>query len=198
VTGVVGDLESPTPVTGPNLTAISITSSLAGVRMSATDPQTEEPLYSIGQLAEKLRVHPRTLMAYERLGLVRPARRSNRRAYSGAERQWLECLREFNREGGVSLQGLATILRFVPCWALRTELAPGRKGASLPAEYPAEDCLRRVAQAYSGQARAECRDCQNYRRGAMRGREALRALSHGVRTGGAPADWVPAPGAHAA
>ena len=172
--------------------------SLADVRVATSERRGGEELYSIGQLAEKLQVHPRTLMVYERLGLVRPARRSKRRVYSGAELRWVECLREFNREGGVSLQGLSTLLQFVPCWAIRTELAAAHAETAVPTEYPAADCLQRVARAYSGEARPECRACGNYRGGAGRGREALRALSRGVRVGGAPAEPVPVPGARAA
>ena len=39
--------------------------------------------------------------------------------YSAPELRWLGCVQELNREGGISLQGLSTLLRFVPCWAVR-------------------------------------------------------------------------------
>jgi len=161
--------------------------------------EDREELYSIGRVAEGLGVHPRTLMAYERLGLVRPARRSGRRAYSAADRRWLTCLREFNREGGVSLQGLSTLLQFVPCWAIRSELTRGgRKVAAVPSDYPASDCLDRVTRAYSGEACPDCRSCDNYRGGSGPGREALDKLSQGVCFGGTPAGSKKAPGARAA
>jgi MerR family transcriptional regulator/heat shock protein HspR len=41
----------------------------------------ERPVYTIGTAAELLGVHPRTLRLYEDSGLIRPARKNNRRLY---------------------------------------------------------------------------------------------------------------------
>jgi hypothetical protein len=101
-------------------------------------------------------------MAYERIGLVKPARRSTRRQYSDDELRWLGCVQAFNRKGGISLQGLTTLLRFVPCWAIRREIAAG-EDVCCPPEYPAGDCLGRVHGAYSGSAPEECQSCGVYR-----------------------------------
>ncbi|MGQ0721594.1 MAG: MerR family transcriptional regulator [Candidatus Eiseniibacteriota bacterium] len=130
------------------------------------------PLQSIGRASEALGVHPRTLMAYERIGLVRPARRSNRRHYSPDELRWLGCVQTLNREGGISLQGLSTMLRFVPCWAIRSELHAGSGPAG--AAPPIEARLERVRRAYAGSAPEYCRDCGVYRENRGPCREALR------------------------
>lgn len=129
-------------------------------RVSKT--RERETLHSIGVAAGKLGLHPRTLMAYERIGLVKPARHATRRRYSEDELRWLGCLQEFNRKGGISLQGLTTLLRFVPCWAIRREIAD-RGDACCPPEYPAEDCLGRVRGAYAGAAPETCQSCGVYR-----------------------------------
>jgi hypothetical protein len=137
-------------------------------------------------------------MAYERLGLVLPARRSNRRAYSSADLRWLTCLRAFNRQGGVSLSGLSTLLKFVPCWAIRAELEASDGELAVPSAYPASACLSRVVRAYAGQAPRECTGCDNYRGGAGSGREALHELSRGAQVRGAPPDIDSDPGRRAA
>ena len=174
---------------------ISIMSNLVAVKLATPGNQT---LHSIGEVAEQLDVHPRTLMVYERLGLVRPARRSKRRAYSSADLRWLTCLRAFNRQGGVSLQGLSTLLKFVPCWAIRAELEGADGEVAVPSAYPASACLSRVARAYAGQAPRECTGCGNYRESAGSGREALHELSRGAHVRGAPPDADTDPGRRAA
>ena len=130
-------------------------------------------LYAISTASEKLGVHPRTLMAYERIGLVRPERRSNQRRYSEDELRWLGCLQTFNREAGISLQGLSTMLRFVPCWAVRAEMSG--EGACCPPAYPAGSCLDRVHQAYSGEAPEYCETCGIYQANRGASRSALAA-----------------------
>jgi len=134
-------------------------------------------LRPIGEASGYLGVHPRTLMAYERMGLVKPLRQSNRRLYSDDELRWLGCVQRFNREGGISLQGLATLLRFVPCWAVRSQIGARGGGACCPAAYPAEESLARVRRAYGGSAPEPCRGCGIY--GGNRGRAAA-ALEEGV------------------
>jgi MerR family transcriptional regulator/heat shock protein HspR len=112
-------------------------------------------------------------MAYERIGLVKPARRSNRRMYSEDELRWLGCAQVMNREGGISLQGLSTLLRFVPCWAILSQVEGDRRGDCPPADHPAEDCLARVRRAYEGSAPGTCRTCGIYRRNREQARCAL-------------------------
>ena len=131
------------------------------------------PLQSISAASEALGVHPRTLMAYERIGLVRPARRSNRRYYSADELRWLGCVQTLNHEGGISLQGLSTLLRFVPCWAIRSELRAGSEPA--PATTSIETRLDRVRRAYAGAAPEYCQSCGVYRESRGPCRDALRA-----------------------
>jgi MerR family transcriptional regulator/heat shock protein HspR len=126
----------------------------------------------IRDASDALGVHPRTLMAYERIGLVKPARRSNRRVYSSDEVRWLGCVQAFNRDGGISLRGLSTLLRFVPCWAIRAELGK-RTAACCPPEYPVSECLERTHRAYSGAAPEYCEGCGVYRSQRAGSRSAL-------------------------
>jgi hypothetical protein len=80
----------------------------------------------------------------------------------------------FNRRGGISLKGLGTILRFVPCWAIRREIEEaGPSAECCPAAYPGASCLDRVHRAYSGEAPETCRTCGIYRSNVGAGRSAL-------------------------
>jgi hypothetical protein len=123
-------------------------------------------LRPIGEAAAGLGVHPRTLMAYERIGLVKPARRSNRRVYSEAELEWLACAQDLNRTGGISRRGLATLLRFVPCWAVRARVEAGEGVGSResgPPRFARDAATERVRRAWSGEAPERCRRCPIHR-----------------------------------
>lgn len=116
-------------------------------------------------------------MAWERLGLVRPARDGGRRVYSPDELRWLECLREFNRAFGISLRGVAALLGFVPCWAIRARLAAEPRPRAAPAEWPAGAELLRVARGWEGHAPRACRDCGIWKSRHPEGRAAWRELT---------------------
>jgi MerR family transcriptional regulator/heat shock protein HspR len=77
------------------------------------------PVYTIGTAAEILSVHPRTLRLYEDGGLVRPARKNNRRFYSTNDLQWISCIRYLLHERGLNQEGLRRLLALIPCWEIR-------------------------------------------------------------------------------
>jgi MerR family transcriptional regulator/heat shock protein HspR len=76
------------------------------------------PVYTIGTAAEILSVHPRTLRLYEDGGLVRPARKNNRRFYSSNDLQWISCIRYLLHEKGLNQEGLRRLLALIPCWEI--------------------------------------------------------------------------------
>lgn len=134
----------------------------------------------IGEAARRLRLHPRTLMAWERMGLVRPARDGGRRVYSEDELRWLGCLREFNRAGGISLQGVSALLRVVPCWGIRAQLADGPAPCAAPSEWRAGSALARLERAYTGPAPSACRDCGIWNARGAPGADAWRGRMDGT------------------
>jgi MerR family transcriptional regulator/heat shock protein HspR len=77
------------------------------------------PVYTIGTAAEILGVHPRTLRLYEDGGLIRPARKNNRRFYSTSDLQWISCIRYLIHEKGLNQEGLRRLLALIPCWEMR-------------------------------------------------------------------------------
>src|SRR5512145_3313449 len=105
-------------------------------RRGHTEPEAR---YRIAEASRRVGLHPRTLMLYERLGLLMPARRGQQRRYSDDDLRWLGCIREINHTGGVSLAGMQAFLRYLPCWALRNaprqalDVSPARFDCTLAA-----------------------------------------------------------------
>jgi MerR family transcriptional regulator/heat shock protein HspR len=77
------------------------------------------PVYTIGTAAELLGVHPRTLRLYEDAGLIRPARKNNRRFYSAHDLEWISCVRYMIHEQGLNQEGLRRLLALIPCWQIK-------------------------------------------------------------------------------
>ena len=77
--------------------------------MNAPWPEPDRALFSISVAAELSGLHPQTLRAYEREGLLEPARTSGgTRRYSGAE---VDYLREISAlaDAGVNIAGMRRI-----------------------------------------------------------------------------------------
>jgi len=71
----------------------------------------DKPLYTIGVIAEMLKVHPQTLRVYEREGLVKPKRTSrNTRLYSDNDVERLKLILSLTDDLGVNLAGVEIIL----------------------------------------------------------------------------------------
>ena len=71
------------------------------------------PLYTIATAAELLALHPRTLRLYEQAGLIKPARKNNRRFYSNSDLEWVRVVRHMIHEEGLNQQGLRRMLAMV-------------------------------------------------------------------------------------
>ncbi len=73
---------------------------------------SNEPCYAISIVARMVRLHPQTLRAYERIGLVVPARSSgNVRLYSHADVERLQKICRLTEELGINLSGVDVIMR---------------------------------------------------------------------------------------
>ena len=74
-------------------------------------PKTRRPLYMISVVAEMFDVHPQTLRAYEREGLLRPSRTDgNTRLYSEDDLERIELILRLTKDLGVNLAGVEVIL----------------------------------------------------------------------------------------
>ena len=70
----------------------------------------QEPVYVISIAAHQVGMHPQTLRLYERVGLVKPARRGNNRLYSDQDLERLRQIQRFTQDMGVNLAGVEIIL----------------------------------------------------------------------------------------
>lgn len=89
-------------------------------KVKALSP-SEEPIYSITSVSKMLKIHPRTLMKYEKLGLIKPFRdpKSNRRFYSNNDIKWITCIAKLVHEDGFNLKSLNYVLSLAPCWMVK-------------------------------------------------------------------------------
>ena len=71
----------------------------------------DRPIYTLGVASEMLDAHPRTLMVYEQLDLIKPQRTpTNRRRYSPRDVMKLQAIQNLTRRHGVNLAGARFIL----------------------------------------------------------------------------------------
>ena len=71
-----------------------------------------KPVYMIGVVAEMLRLHPQTLLMYEKKGLISPSRTEGRtRMYSPEDVEEIARVIRLARDLGVNLAGIEIILK---------------------------------------------------------------------------------------
>ncbi len=71
-----------------------------------------KPLYTIGVVAEMLKLHPQTLRMYEKKGLIRPSRTIGKtRMYSAEDVEEVARVTRLARDLGVNLAGIEIILK---------------------------------------------------------------------------------------
>ncbi len=85
---------------------------------SGDTDRENKPLYPIGIVAELIGITEQTLRLYEKHGLIRPARRNNRRHYSDNDIKWLRCVRDLIHIQKVSIEGIKKLLGYAPCWQI--------------------------------------------------------------------------------
>ena len=122
-------------------------------------PDESRPVYTIGVAAELLGVHPRTLRLYEQGGLLKPARRNNRRFYSNNDLKWIRCIRYLIHERGLNQEGLKRLLALIPCWQIKGCSEEERRNCKASTNRSAP-CWE-VASHYCVEAK-KCHQCEVY------------------------------------
>jgi MerR family transcriptional regulator/heat shock protein HspR len=83
-------------------------------RHTAPHLDLDKPIYTLGVASEMLDAHPRTLMVYEQLDMIKPQRTAtNRRRYSARDVMKLQAIQKLTRKHGVNLAGARFILRLL-------------------------------------------------------------------------------------
>jgi len=73
--------------------------------------KSKRRLYMISVVADMFEIHPQTLRAYEREGLVRPSRtEGNTRLYSDEDLERIDLILRLTKDLGVNLAGVEVIL----------------------------------------------------------------------------------------
>jgi DNA-binding transcriptional MerR regulator len=71
----------------------------------------DKPIYTLSVASEILETHPRTLMMYEQLNMIKPKRTvTNRRRYTQRDLLKLQAIQTLTRRHGVNLAGVRYIL----------------------------------------------------------------------------------------
>jgi len=79
----------------------------------------DQPLYTIGVVAELLGVHPETLRVWERNGLIKPARSHKQRLYSNNDLRRLRFINKMFEDKGLILAGVKQVIQLYPCWWMK-------------------------------------------------------------------------------
>ena len=101
---------------------------LAEARTSGGDAANihlDKPIYTLSVASEILETHPRTLMMYEHLNMIKPKRTvTNRRRYSQRDLMKLQAIQTLTRKHGVNLAGVRYILALLKTLQLNGLEAP--------------------------------------------------------------------------
>ena len=86
-------------------------SEIAGMPAQDASIHLDKPIYTLSVASEILETHPRTLMMYEHLNMIKPKRTpTNRRRYSQRDLMKLQAIQTLTRKHGVNLAGVRFIL----------------------------------------------------------------------------------------
>lgn len=76
--------------------------------------RTKKPLFTSSVAAEILGIHPRTLMIYEKAGLIKPFRsQTNRRLYSENDLEEVRFIRFLTEEKNININGIKYLLKAI-------------------------------------------------------------------------------------
>jgi MerR family transcriptional regulator/heat shock protein HspR len=89
------------------------------MRRSPDEPKKFDESLSTSAAAELVEVSARTLMRYEKLGLVVPRYKGKTRPFSAEDVKWLRCLRELIHGRKISIAALKKLLKSAPCRELK-------------------------------------------------------------------------------
>ncbi len=79
-----------------------------------------EPVFTIGVVAQKLGISEHVIRVYEKEGLIIPYRKeSGHRLFSEYDIERIECIRRTIAERKISIAGIKRLLALIPCWEIK-------------------------------------------------------------------------------
>jgi len=80
----------------------------------------KDPVYTIGIVANMLKVCTATLRIWERKGLIKPTRLGKNRFYSKCDVEKLEHIKELIQKKHINIEGVKNILSTTRCWEVKS------------------------------------------------------------------------------
>ncbi|RKY87014.1 MerR family transcriptional regulator [candidate division KSB1 bacterium] len=123
-----------------------------------------EPIYSIGIAAKKLKISVPALRVYEREGLLIPHRtETGRRIYSHKDIERIGIIRKMIQNEGLNFEGIRRILSLIPCWRLKACPVDVREKCS--AFFSSNEPCWKIKNNNSDICTEECRTCIVFKKG---------------------------------
>ena len=116
-------------------------------------------MYSISEVAGKVKLSQKRIREYEKEGFIRPKRepRTNNRIFSDEDIKRILRLKYLIHKKGLTIAGLKQLLAMAPCWKIfecEDPVCAARKSTNGP-------CWKVMAER-PGKINQECRDCAIY------------------------------------
>jgi MerR family transcriptional regulator, heat shock protein HspR len=121
------------------------------------------PVYTISVAAKLLNIHPRTIMKYEREGLIKPHRniQNNHRLFSESDLRWISCIRDIVHKEGINLKAIKYLLNRIPCWGMQKCEMSVRENCSAYRNFT-KACWE-VMDGICMQGNGNCEDCDVFK-----------------------------------
>lgn len=134
----------------------------APARRLVHDDDKDVPMFSIGDVAERLGVSVQAIRLYEQRGLILVRKGpGGQREYSESDVERLECIRAAITEHKISIEGIRRLQSLVPCW--QHVQCSERQRAQCPAYLkPTGGCWAHPDRNAPCRT-ADCRRCDVYR-----------------------------------
>lgn len=97
---------------------------------AVSDDDDVLPVFTIGGIAQRLRVCPATLRIWERKGLVKPRRLGRNRLYSSRDLALLTAIKELIQKRKLNIEGVRALLARPRCWEVKKCPPDMRKSCS--------------------------------------------------------------------
>ena len=118
-----------------------------------------EPIYSIGIAAKKLKISVPALRVYEREGLISPHRtETGRRIYSHQDIEKISIIRKMVQEEGLNFEGIRRVLSLIPCWNIKKCSLKERERCS--AFFSSIEPCWKLKEKMKISCNDECRQCE--------------------------------------